>query len=149
MENKIEFKPFDKVLVRDKGGIWKIDLFERYLPDDDYSFNYKCLRAAWEECIPYKDNEHLLDTSETPEITDLGNNILFGIELKVGYVLEFEDEDVRIAGIIIPAGRKELAVSYLKYGWDYLRNVNINNVKAIRGHIKNSNFTGGTLLWHK
>lgn len=91
----------------------------------------------------------MLGTSKTPEITDLGNNILFGIELKVGYILEFEDKDVRIAGIIIPAGRKELAVSYLKYGWDYLKNISINNVKAIRGPIKNSNFTGGTLLWHK
>lgn len=154
MENKTEFKPFDKVLVRDnKEDIWRIDLFERYLPDynhPEYNIcNYICLRAAWEECIPYKGNEHLLGTSETPEITDLGNNILFGIELKVGYVLEFEDEDVRIAGIIIPAGRKELAVSYLKYGWDYLKNISINNVKAIRGPIKNSNFTGGDILWHK
>lgn len=147
MENKIEFKPFDKVLVRDKGGIWGIDLFERYLPDDDdYSFKYKCLRAAWEECIPYKGNEHLLGTSETVEITDLDNNILFGIELKAGYVLEFKDS--HSAGVIVPTN-KELVVSYLIGGWDFLENVIVDNITAIRGPIENNSFIGGKVLWHK
>ena len=147
MENKYNLKPFDKVLVRDKKeNAWRIDLFERYLPEDCYNFNYACLRAAWEECIPYKGNEHLLGTTKTPEITDLENNILFGIELQVGYVLEFEDSHK--SGVIIPTN-EGLAVVYTKGCWDYLENISVGNITAVRGFIEDHNFIGGKILWHK
>ena len=88
-----------------------------------------------------------MDTVNMPEFTDLENGILFGVELKVGYVLEFKDS--HLAGVIIPTEKKELAVSYFNSGWDYLKNIDINSIKAIKGPLENDNFTGGMLLWQK
>lgn len=145
MENKTEFKPFDKVLVRDGNAYeWQPELFYKINEEGKY-----CTlgNVEWSQCIPYQDNEHLMDTANMPEFTDLKNNILFGVELKVGYVLEFKDS--HIAGVIIPTEKKELAVSYFNSGWDYLKNIDINSIKAIKGPLKNDNFTGGMLLWQK
>lgn len=145
MENKFEFKPFDKVLVRDSNAYeWQPELFYKINEEDKY-----CTlgNVEWSQCIPYEGNEHLLDTANMPEITDLKNNILFGVELKVGYVLVFKDS--HIAGVIIPTEKKELAVSYFNSGWDYLKNIDINSIIAIKGPLKNANFTGGMLLWQK
>lgn len=130
MENNYNFKPFDKVLVRNSDNdVWHIDIFEKW-----NELYYVCLMSTWEQCIPYEGNEHLM------------NNILFGVELKVGYVLEFEDS--HIAGVIIPTNR-ELAVSYLNGNWDYLKNVTVDNITAIRGSIDDHSFTGGKVLWQK
>lgn len=143
MENN--FKPFDKVLVRVGNAFeWQPKLFYKINKEGKY-----CTlgNVEWSQCIPYQGNEHLMDTNNMPEITDLKNNILFGIELKVGYVLEFKDS--HIAGVIIPTEKKELAVSYFNSGWDYLKNIDINSIKAIKGLLENDNFTGGMLLWQK
>lgn len=143
MENN--FKPFDKVLVRDGNAFeWQPELFYRTNEEGKY-----CTLGdvEWSQCIPYEGNEHLLDTANMPEITDLKNNILFGIELKVGYVLVFKDS--HIAGVIIPTEKKELAVSYFNSGWDYLENIDINSIIAIKGPLKNADFKGGMLLWQK
>lgn len=142
MENN--FKPFDKVLVRDGNAYeWQPELFYKINEEGKY-----CTlgNVEWSQCIPYEGNEHLMDTANMPEITDLKNNILFGIELKAGYVLEFEDS--HSAGVIIPTNR-ELAVSYLKGNWDYLKNVIVDNITAIRGPIDVHSFTGGKVLWQK
>lgn len=143
MENN--FKPFDKVLVRyGNSYTWQPELFYKF----DEGKYYTLGNVEWPQCIPYEGNEHLLGASETVEITDLDNNILFGIELKVGYVLEFEDS--HIAGVIIPTNNG-LAISYYYDGcWDYLKNITTkNNIKAIRGPIENDSFIGGKVLWHK
>ena len=140
----MEFKPFDKVLVRDGNAYeWQPELFYKINEEGKY-----CTlgNVEWSQCIPYKDNEHLMDTSNMPEITDLKNNILFGVELKAGYVLEFENS--HIAGVIIPTEKKELAVSYLSGGWDYLENI-IDNIKTIKGPLENDDFIGGKVLWQK
>ena len=147
MENEFELKPFDKVLVRDKNTkVWVIDIFEKY-EDSISGFCYNCMTSLWKQCIPYEGNEHLLGTANMPEFTDLKNNILFGVKLKIGYVLEFKDS--HIAGVIIPTEKKELVVFYFNSGWDYLENIDINSIKAIRGPLKNNNFKGGILLWQK
>ena len=53
------FKPFDKVLVRDGDKApWRAEFFEGY---DD---NFYCFRGAWEQCIPFEGNEHLLGTTD-------------------------------------------------------------------------------------
>lgn len=141
MENN--FKPFDKVLVRyGNSYTWQPELFYKF----DEGKYYTLGNVEWPQCIPYEGNEHLLDTSGALEITDLDNNILFGIELKIGYVLEFEDS--HIGGVIIPT-KEGLAVSYLKGAWDYLKDVIINNITAIRSPIEGNSFTGGKILWHK
>lgn len=142
MENESKLKPFDKVLVRDKNtNVWRADIFEKY-----EGSQYQCITTLWKQCIPYEGNEHLLGTTETVEITDLNNNILFGIELKVGYVLEFKDS--HSAGVIVPTN-KDLAVSYLIGNWDYLKNVIVDNITAIRGYIDDHSFRGGKVLWQK
>lgn len=57
-------KPFDKVLVRcGELEIWHISFFEKY--SREYSrYPFVCLNGSkYSQCIPYKDNEHLLDTA--------------------------------------------------------------------------------------
>lgn len=49
-------KPFDQVLVRDfDNEIWEIDFFSRLLDRK----HFKCHSASYVQCIPYKGNEHL------------------------------------------------------------------------------------------
>lgn len=51
---KQEFKPFDKVLVRD--GIherWRISIFSNYLEKGDYP--YACMNGVYRYCIPYNE----------------------------------------------------------------------------------------------
>lgn len=56
---KCEFKPFDKVLVRDsKASKWSANLFSH----KNIGEPYYCVYASWNYCIPYEGNEHLLGT---------------------------------------------------------------------------------------
>lgn len=65
-EKEYEFKPFDKVLVRDDNSVnWDIDLFSHINNDVD-EFKYVCLDDSWNKCIPYEGNEHLLGTTNNP-----------------------------------------------------------------------------------
>lgn len=64
-ETKHQFKPFDKVLVRDGDDIeWRCDFFS-HLGDKEGVFI--CLTTWWHQCIPYEGNEHLLGTTNKPE----------------------------------------------------------------------------------
>lgn len=64
LKPKVEFKPFDKVLVRDsKSDNWRANLFG-YIGKDGY---YHCLYANWAYCIPYIGNESLLGTTKDVE----------------------------------------------------------------------------------
>lgn len=52
-----EFKPFDKVLVKDSDtDIWICDIFS-HMDDDDAFY---CVRGIWNYCIPYEGNENLV-----------------------------------------------------------------------------------------
>ena len=54
-----DFKPFDKVLVRDfDSEEWRVDFFDRISKDKPY--RYQCLMSFWHQCVPYEGNEHLL-----------------------------------------------------------------------------------------
>lgn len=70
-EPKYEFKPFDKVLVRDEGDKeWHISLFAREIVDDSdgLPYEYECSNGTlWDCCIPFEGNECLLGTAENPE----------------------------------------------------------------------------------
>lgn len=59
-----EFKPFDKVLVKDddENSEWSCNLFSRKNQDG----TYRCIGGYWDMCIPYEGNEHLLGTSDNP-----------------------------------------------------------------------------------
>lgn len=65
-EAKHQFKPFDKVLVRDSNSErWRCDFFEQQ--EEKEGFNVRCFRGVWCQCIPYNGNEHLLGTTNNPE----------------------------------------------------------------------------------
>lgn len=58
---KPQFKPFDKVLVRDDDdALWRCDLFESI---DEKDGTYNCIGSYRKQCIPYEGNEHLLGTT--------------------------------------------------------------------------------------
>lgn len=64
-ESKHQFKPFDKVLVRDSDhSKWECDIFS-HLGDKEDTF--VCISDWWRQCIPYEGNEHLLGTTNKPE----------------------------------------------------------------------------------
>lgn len=68
---KYEFKPFDKVLVKDdEDEEWNISLFAREIMNDNKEspYVYECSSGlVWNYCIPFEGNEHLLETAENPE----------------------------------------------------------------------------------
>lgn len=61
--NDHQFKPFDKVLVRDyNDNEWKCDFFSNM---NEHGY-YNCINSWWHQCIPYEGNEHLLGTKNKP-----------------------------------------------------------------------------------
>lgn len=67
---KCEFKPFDKVLVRDsKLNEWKIDIFREFIEDGgSEGYRYNCFYDNWNYCIPYNEQTaHLLGTTDNWE----------------------------------------------------------------------------------
>ena len=61
LKQKVELKPFDKVLVRDsKSDKWRANLLG-YIDKDEH---YHCVYANWVYCIPYIGNESLLGTTK-------------------------------------------------------------------------------------
>lgn len=66
-ESGYQFKPFEKVLVRDFDNlIWNANFYSYYASVQD-GFNHVCVAGAYKQCIPYKGNEHLLGTNNKPE----------------------------------------------------------------------------------
>ena len=65
---KHEFKPFDRVLVRDcDTEHWVCNNFSHYQQDKTYP--YVCLGfTSWKQCIPFEGNEHLIGTTHNYEI---------------------------------------------------------------------------------
>lgn len=62
--NDHQFKPFDKVLVRDRNDReWGCDFFSHIAEDN----RYICIYSWWKQCIPYEGNEYLLNTKNKPE----------------------------------------------------------------------------------
>lgn len=66
---KQEFKPFDKVLVRDNDTeSWNADIYLDYIKSNPCP--YRCTKANYGRCIPYEGNEYLLDTANSPTCVD-------------------------------------------------------------------------------
>lgn len=60
---KVKFKPFDKVLVRDnKNENWSASFFSHYIPSSLWPF--RCFNVGYSYCIPYEGNEHLVGTNK-------------------------------------------------------------------------------------
>ena len=67
IKKEYQFKPFERVLVRDsKDSLWHIDLYEGML-EEGYEHNYSCMASVWVYCVPYEGNEHLLGTTKDVE----------------------------------------------------------------------------------
>ena len=47
------FKPFDRVVVRDNNGTWQIDFFYSFDPSTE--FHYKGMVANWKQCLPFNE----------------------------------------------------------------------------------------------
>ena len=62
-DNESHFKPFDKVLVRENdASLWKAGIYSHEL-DGNHFVSWGCFK----QCIPYKGNEHLVDTINKPK----------------------------------------------------------------------------------
>lgn len=61
---KCQFKPFDKVLVRNNDGqAWRANYFSHYKNAPDYF--YVCINGIYHYCIPYNEHTaHLLGTTD-------------------------------------------------------------------------------------
>lgn len=64
LKPKCEFKPFDKVLGRNKkDDVWEAELFSHYREESQYPF--RCIGFSRKYCIPYnEDTAHLLGTTD-------------------------------------------------------------------------------------
>lgn len=66
LKTKVELKPFDKVLVRDRKTYhWEVDLFG--FKTEGPNIVYHCVGGSWKFCIPYIGNESLLGTIKDVE----------------------------------------------------------------------------------
>ena len=63
-DNEPQFKPFEKVLVRDSDGqVWHISLYESCGNGGFYVLH----GIYYKQCIPYEGNEHLIGTTGKPK----------------------------------------------------------------------------------
>lgn len=65
-QNQFEFKPFDKVLVRDSSqGQWRANIYSHL---NNHGKGHVCVDGIWTYYIPYNENTaHLLGTNEPYE----------------------------------------------------------------------------------
>lgn len=67
IDEEYDFKPYDRVLVRDYDhSEWKSDFFSHKITASDW-YVFKTISACWRQCIPFEGNEHLLGTSNSPD----------------------------------------------------------------------------------
>lgn len=65
IKKELQFKPFEKVLVRDSyDDMWRASFFS-HIKEDDGRYVTTCI--TWRFCIPYEGNEHLLGTTDNFE----------------------------------------------------------------------------------
>lgn len=65
IKKELQFKPFEKVLVRDSyDDMWRASFFSHIKENDG---RYATTGLSWKFCIPYEGNEHLLGTTDNFE----------------------------------------------------------------------------------
>lgn len=59
---KHQFKPFDKVLVRDSSlATWRANFYSHLAGEN----NHVCISSTWNQCIPYnEETKHLVGTNK-------------------------------------------------------------------------------------
>lgn len=153
MKNNYNFKPFDKVLVRDYDHeTWEANFFKSKKEICGKDVLYYCISAVWNQCIPYEGNEHLLGTTDSPEIHNSNKYTYFNIELKAGYVLEFECGEW---GMIFPIYKassleeEKLGITFSTGGYDTLENIDETDIVSISKLVEDNNTTRTEYLWKK
>ena len=70
LAQEYEFKPFQQVLVRDEEkNEWVAAIFSHENKTLWYKYVYVCTSwIIWQYCIPFEGNEHLLGTTNKPQI---------------------------------------------------------------------------------
>lgn len=64
-KQKLQFKPFDKVLVRDsESDKWRCAFYSHFEPNGIY--HYGTIIGMYAMCIPFEGNEHLVGTTKNP-----------------------------------------------------------------------------------
>lgn len=65
LKKKPQFKPFEKVLVRDsEAGKWRCTFYSHFEPNGIY--HHSTVSGAYTMCIPFEGNEHLVGTTKNP-----------------------------------------------------------------------------------
>lgn len=65
-KKEYQFKPFEKVLVRDnETQKWRCSLYSHF--DQESIYHYTTVSGIYNMCIPFKGNEHLLGTIDNPQ----------------------------------------------------------------------------------
>ena len=100
MDKEQELRPKQWVLVRDDDDqVWSLDIFSHFV--DGVPYPYNCIGDAYAQCIPYRGNEKLLNTSDAPEVKwepKNGDFIAFGNgQSKVLGIYKERHTDVRLA----------------------------------------------------
>lgn len=87
-----ELNPTDFVLVRDKKeNKWMLDIFSHKDPNN-VSYPFVCLQDNWEFCIPYKGNEHLLNTNKAYQrIKSRDSKILSKQQMEIIFDVYFKE----------------------------------------------------------
>lgn len=69
IEKECLFKPFDKVLVRDKEDEqWKAGIFSHIETVGGSPFPFVTTSSCFKMCIPYEGNEDLVGTNKSPKL---------------------------------------------------------------------------------
>ena len=88
-QNQFEFKPFDKVIVKNPFTVWHVDIYSHDIciqTDHDHV----CIGGNWEKCIPYnKHTEHLIGTDNEYNPTET-NGIKYEVVHGFGKDLQVE-----------------------------------------------------------
>lgn len=65
LKKKPQFKPFEKVLVRDNESLkWRCAFYSHFEPYNEYP--HVTSGSAYAMCIPFEGNEHLIGTTKNP-----------------------------------------------------------------------------------
>lgn len=68
IDKEYEFKPFDRVLVREGHNcIWQGTFISHIIKNETYGWRIYTITGSWGEIIPFEGNEHLVGTSDSPD----------------------------------------------------------------------------------
>lgn len=68
IDKEYDFKPFDKVLVRNANScIWQGTFISHITKNDTDGWRIYTMTGTWYQCIPFEGNEHLVGTNNSPD----------------------------------------------------------------------------------